>query len=282
MSTIPPRPRQLPLFADDIPDKVDRRRVEARPCVQCGILFRPPPRRGWGHRKLCSRTCQDAYRARDQATIVCAYCGKTFKTKRAFATRKRYCSKVCYTADQRRQRPAWPTTICKMCGRVIAWPPSRYKQAVQAGWTITYCSIACRKRDPATKERLRAMTAAQNYNKTPTRPERIAYRILDRIGVPYQPHAVVHNKFCVDAFVPSHNLVIEVDGDYWHANPAMYPVPNAIQCRAMHRDRAHAGYMAAMGTPVIRIWEHDLLTAPQSVEERLRAALDAADAYRSF
>lgn len=97
--------------------------------------------------------------------------------------------------------------------------------------------------------------------------------MLEEIGLAYRPQHLINGKFCVDAFVPSLNLVIQFDGDYWHGNPQKFTALNSTQERAVRYDRAHDAYMARCGYSVMRIWESDFKKRPDAVKSRiLRAA----------
>jgi very-short-patch-repair endonuclease len=64
--------------------------------------------------------------------------------------------------------------------------------------------------------------------------------------------------FCVDAFVPGKGVVIQFDGDYWHANPVLFPNPDARQRRRIPLDKSQDAYMRACGYKVLRLWEGDI------------------------
>lgn len=109
-----------------------------------------------------------------------------------------------------------------------------------------------------------------------TEPERIGYAILDEIGIEYLPQHLIANKFCVDAFIPSIGLVIQFDGDYWHFNPAKFQEPDERQRKRMRLDRSQDKYMKACDYVVLRIWESDLRSNPESVREAILHLLPPA------
>jgi very-short-patch-repair endonuclease len=237
-------------------------------------------------------------------TITCVNCGKSVTGH--LRPDQRYCSLECYRMGKRPMRKTGETHtcavcgvevyisryrlgqplyfcgiehanewqgrnktnhICKICSKAFRWSPSRHKAN-----NITYCSLACRNADPARREMLIAMNAVQQRLHT-NNVERAGYALLDALGVAYEPQCVIGGKFCVDAFVPSHGLVIQWDGDYWHGNPTHFPEPDARQRHRMRLDRSQDAYMAACGYRVVRVWASDLERASGQVAERLRAAL---------
>lgn len=63
-----------------------------------------------------------------------------------------------------------------------------------------------------------------------------------------------------DFFVPSLNLIIETDGDYWHCNPMIYkdgPI-NDIQRKTIDRDKRRDIFLKSRGYTVLRFWEYDI------------------------
>ena len=59
--------------------------------------------------------------------------------------------------------------------------------------------------------------------------------------------------FCVDIFVPKYNLIIYIDGCYWHACPLHFP-----NAKKPNYDNARIPYLTKCGYNVEIIWEHDI------------------------
>lgn len=55
-----------------------------------------------------------------------------------------------------------------------------------------------------------------NEIKTPTSIEKIVYSELKTRGFIFETQKIINGKFIVDAYIPSLNLIIEIDGKYWH------------------------------------------------------------------
>ena len=72
---------------------------------------------------------------------------------------------------------------------------------------------------------------------------------LKKLGVDFFTHQYMHIKhgYQCDIFVPSMDLVIECDGDYWHK----YPVGTEI-------DNIRTGELIKKGFKVLRLWEHGI------------------------
>ncbi len=56
----------------------------------------------------------------------------------------------------------------------------------------------------------------QSKRLSPTSIEKKLYEELEKRGFYFEKQFLVGNRFIVDAYIPSLNLVIEADGDYWH------------------------------------------------------------------
>jgi very-short-patch-repair endonuclease len=77
--------------------------------------------------------------------------------------------------------------------------------------------------------------------------ETIVYQKLKDWGIIYEKHHTINGKFIVDAFLPDHNIVIEVDGAYWHNLD-----------RVRKKDKAENAYLTKCGYTVIRIPEKEV------------------------
>ena len=70
----------------------------------------------------------------------------------------------------------------------------------------------------------------------------------------------VDNKFVCDFAIPFIKLIIECDGDYWHANPSIYNQKklNKTQIRKIQVDKFKDKYLKERGWRVIRFYESDI------------------------
>lgn len=168
------------------------------------------------------------------------------------------------------------TLTCRTCGQPYYAPKSLDGRSF-------YCSLSCSGKGSCTGEKnpffgkthteetravLRKKSAEQRAKAPvlPTKPEMAVHAELRRRGVEFLTEQVI-GPFCVDILVPALNLVIYVDGCYWHACPEHFP--NAKKPRS---DRSRVPYLTKCGYYVETLWEHDinkdLTTAMQSIFER--------------
>lgn len=228
-------------------------RSAEKPCDFCGKMFRS--RKGG---RYCTIECSQQGK-RNGKTISCVQCGNSF-----YATKNRgkakCCSTACANMYQRRNKIEH---TCILCGKVFRKSPAFSK------WdNVKYCSQKCYHEDPQVKKRLIEMNMKQQEI-SPTKLERAGYALLDDLGIKYIPQHVIGEKFCVDAFVPEHKIVIQFDGDYWHGHPLRFPIPDKRQKRRMALDLSQDAYMAACGYSVIRIWESDIKKSVHLVRQNL-------------
>jgi very-short-patch-repair endonuclease len=240
-------------------------KVRTITCEGCGATVTGHLRPG---QRFCSLACYRGSAKPQRKTgreVLCAVCGvPVYIPKSRLGLPRYFCSTEHANEWQGRNKTEH---VCKTCGQTFRWPPSRTKT-----YNITYCSLACRDADPDRREQLIAINAAQQRLR-PNHVERAGYLILDTLGIYYERQHLVGGKFCVDAFVPSADLVVQFDGDYWHGNPAAFPEPDARQRRRMALDRSQDAYMAACGYAVARFWASDITKRPEDVTAQLRALL---------
>lgn len=233
-------------------------RCKPRPCETCGKTFQPTYNTS---KRFCSAECRYAAR-KTGATVPCEICGTHIyiPAVRLAISKHYFCCVQHLNKWQARTKVEY---TCRICGKPFRWSPSRSRQN-----EVKYCSLACRNRDPEVAQRLRTMNLRQQERKI-NRLERDGYALLNALGIEYQPQHLIGGKFCVDAFVPVANTIIQFDGDYWHGNPIQFPAPDARQTRRMILDKSQDAYMAACGYSVIRIWESDLRHNIETVKARL-------------
>lgn len=93
-----------------------------------------------------------------------------------------------------------------------------------------------------------------------TKPERIIRLLLDELNISHQQEKYIMNgKYRVD-FLLSNNKIIEVNGDYWHANPLVFDYErlNNMQKNNVLRDIQKNRDVINNGFMLLEIWEKDI------------------------
>ena len=106
--------------------------------------------------------------------------------------------------------------------------------------------------------------------------EDFANQFLKKLNVEYQYQFEAKDigRF-YDFYLPKHNLLIEIDGDYWHGNPKIYKEDElkGHQKRAQRIDEHKTKWALLHGIPIIHIWENDIRKNPKTVMETLKNRL---------
>lgn len=87
-----------------------------------------------------------------------------------------------------------------------------------------------------------------------------------------------------DFYIPKLNLVIEVQGDYWHCNPEIYKdgPKNQDQVGYIINDYYKKCYYIGNGYKLVYIWENDILKNFTSVQHKIKELLETAVSRGNF
>jgi len=110
---------------------------------------------------------------------------------------------------------------------------------------------------------------ASRMDDNPTEPERQFAQILNELGVEFETQKIVGGKI-YDFFVPSANLLCEVDGDYWHAYGLLPEEMSGMQRKSVKNDKRKNILAKGYGYELIRVWEHELKDDYEKVKEKVK------------
>ena len=103
-----------------------------------------------------------------------------------------------------------------------------------------------------------------------------AHDFLDKLGVKYiwQFEAVDIGRW-FDYYLQEHNLIIEINGGYWHGDPRLYEEKdlNRTQKRNQRVDEYKHKWALMHGIPIYYIWEKDIRESPKMVMKQLKERL---------
>lgn len=101
-----------------------------------------------------------------------------------------------------------------------------------------------------------------------------AENFLDVIGVKYvRQYEARDIKRFYDFYCPDANILVEVDGDYYHSYGLTYEEKNPMQKHNEWVDRVKDEWALENGIPIIRVWEHDIHDNPEKVLRGLKEAI---------
>jgi very-short-patch-repair endonuclease len=92
-----------------------------------------------------------------------------------------------------------------------------------------------------------------------SKPERLMEDILKSHGIEYVYQQEV-SGFFYDFYIPSKNILIEVDGDFWHCKPGSpYETPKMPeQVKNVVNDKKKTAVACSNNYTLIRFWESDI------------------------
>jgi len=101
-----------------------------------------------------------------------------------------------------------------------------------------------------------------------TLPEKIMEGILISNNFIFEAEKKINGSKYICDFVLN-NIVIEVQGDYWHGNPSKYKKLNKMQEKISEKDKRKDSFLKSKGYFVIYVWENDLYNNVKICEEKI-------------
>jgi very-short-patch-repair endonuclease len=111
-------------------------------------------------------------------------------------------------------------------------------------------------------DRIKKLNSGSNVSNL---EKRIGYT-LDNLNIKFETQYLI-NRFSYDYYINDINLLIEVNGDFWHANPIKYlpddilPFPKSIEIKAKDlwlKDKRKNELAIKNGFNIVTIWEMDI------------------------
>ncbi len=83
---------------------------------------------------------------------------------------------------------------------------------------------------------------------------------LKELNIEFYTHQFIKifNAYQCDIFVPSLNLIIECDGDYWHGNSQKFPILKDWQINQKEQDKVRTDELIKKGYNVLRLWGSEI------------------------
>jgi very-short-patch-repair endonuclease len=110
-----------------------------------------------------------------------------------------------------------------------------------------------------------SQTAIQRILKTDqnhtSKLEKTFANILDILDIEYKQFYYAKDiKAFYDFYLPDYNVIIEVDGDFWHCNPnSKHNTPKyETQKRNLVKDAIKTQWALDNGYKLLRFWENDI------------------------
>lgn len=106
-------------------------------------------------------------------------------------------------------------------------------------------------------------------SKKMTWPEAEFVKLMEELNITCESQKIIRLKI-YDFFLPDYNIIIEVDGDYFHGNPELFEEMNKMQKRNIKNDKYKDMLARGLGYQLERVWENDLKNNYEQVKERFK------------
>lgn len=115
-----------------------------------------------------------------------------------------------------------------------------------------------------------------NEIKGPTSIEKMVMKILNEADIAYLYSQQLKN-FRPDFLIEGTNKVIEVNGDYFHCNPMLYPngPKDANQIRHIVQDYYKKCFYISNNYDVLYVWEYDLVNNFENIKKKIKKFINA-------
>ncbi|MFC0269917.1 endonuclease domain-containing protein [Metabacillus herbersteinensis] len=214
-------------------------------------------------KKHCSRSC-----ANKHDPLKCIHCGKKFY---AMNRSTKTCGPSCAKSIKSRKIKEWHANMPKIekelhFKRIIAKTASTRIKNKTPSWNSGKTGIYTQE----TIEKIRSATLKQMEHQTfrKTNIEKLVESYLIMIDVNYR-YSYILEKRQYDFLLVDYKILIECDGDYWHANPKFYPKPAEWQLERIIIDQEKNEIATKNGYIIIRFWEDDILNNFKYVESKI-------------
>lgn len=239
--------------------------------------------------------------------VKCECCGKPIDKFPSVFLRDTdcYCSEACYLSDKTNkiskgeESPFYNrvTTNCSNCGNEIYIIPHNYKKTNSDGDSFHFCSKECYwnfrsthyvgekasmygktfNEETRNKCRIKLVERMKNDNRLNTKIQLEVNQFLNDLSIKFEREkSFVY--YSVDNYLPEHNLVIEVMGDYWHSSPIFYNrehTINGMQSKGIIKDKQKHSYLKnQFQIEVLYLWENDIKKEPDKCKKLIKSYID--------
>lgn len=268
-------------------------------CENCGKIFHRRQYLIDKHEHIfCSNKCQFEYQHKQKFEYrKCEICGAEFECSKTSS--QRFCSKQCNSEWQKTltgiNNSSFTQVLipCSYCGQEHYVKPSRLSkqnhffcnEKCRQDW---YANIWSQREEWRQKKKIDAVKILQRgkVDKVNSKPQEILDNILDKNNINYEREkSVIY--YAIDNYLCDYNLMIEVQGDYWHTNPIKYMDKiNKMQYDRIAKDkRKHTYIKNQYGIEILYLWENDLYNRPDLCETLIKEYINSKgilNNYNSF
>jgi len=107
--------------------------------------------------------------------------------------------------------------------------------------------------------------------------ELIFEKILKELKIPHQTKFRIYDQNKInfwfreyDFLILNTNILIEVDGDYWHGNENIFEELSDFQKTVQEKDKIKEGFAIKNGYRIIRFWGNDVKNKKEEVKNKIK------------
>lgn len=222
--------------------------------------------------------------------LYCFICGKPVKrTLKHFYNDRVYCGLKCrdkykslFLSGENSPFYKREHTMCTNCGKPIDVISYHYNKLNEFGDNNNFCSHECYY-EYRSKYYIKDKHPQYGVEKTEEQKEKQREVVINNIKngkIPQtltKPHIKIRDLllknniqcedefvckyYSIDIYVEKYNLMIEIMGDYWHANPYKYNYDqlNKQQLKDIRQDKSKHTYIQKYyNREILYLWEHDI------------------------
>ena len=251
-----------------------------------------------GQNNFCSLKCQKEYLHEQRFELrQCEVCGVSFEVSKL--NTQRFCSDACQNVWQTTQtkelNPKFTSilTPCTYCGKQHYVKP--YKFDIQENF---FCSTECRRNwfaeiysqteesKALQREKILRQLANGSFSHVDTKPQLLVNDMLDDQRIKYEREATFE-YWALDNYLSLNCLAIEVQGDYWHANPTVFNKNlTQVQYNRINSDkRKHTYFKNNYSFEILYLWENDIMSNAQLCKALIQTYINnngILENYHSF
>ena len=268
-------------------------------CTNCGKEFyRKKSHLDRHDNNFCCIECEFGYKHKQTHEMRnCETCGFVFEVSKK--SKQRFCCVKCQNEWQKTQNGELnfkfsnTYTDCEYCGEKYRIKPYKLDNRQH-----NFCSVECRQSWYAKiwsqqdwwKEKSRAkmleLLNSGAINNINSKPQAIVDDLLSNLNISSEKEYNI-KYYSIDNYLTNCNLMIEVQGDYWHSNPQIFNKSlTKTQYDRIRKDKAKNTYIKNnYNISVLYLWESDIISRINVCEKLILKYINCngvLDDYNSF
>lgn len=133
-------------------------------------------------------------------------------------------------------------------------------------------------RNQSERQKIAIISILKKSKHTKTRPHLIICELLNTLNIEFEEEKSF-DGYIFDIHIPKYDIIIEIDGDYWHSNPLFYPngPETKQQERVFYRDKIKNKYCKDNKKILLRFWENDIINNLKEIKKCIQKKLKQLD-----